>query len=250
MADSVRLRPGRGGFAQVLLRSPVGVILDRESLPTPEAAGATPAADGRRIIRLLVADRPATRLGVRMAVEEGIEICAEVGTATEAIRAAKREQPDVCLIARELEGDGIVAVRAISRAAPAAAIVVMADTSDVDHMLQAIRAGAMGYLPGGVSPEHLNRVLYAVDAREAILPRALVTELLLELRSTGGEGAGLTSREVQVLAMVRRGHSTALIANRLGIAPVTVRRHISRLVDKLGVSGRQGLLADIRPHDR
>jgi DNA-binding NarL/FixJ family response regulator len=185
-----------------------------------------------------------------MAVGEGVEICAEASNATQAIRAAKREQPDVCLIARELDGGGIVAVRAVLRAAPSTAIVVMADTSDADQMLEAIHAGAIGYLPAGISPERLNTVLHAVDAREAVLPRALVSELLLELRAAGGESAGLTSREAQVLGMMRRGHSTASIANDLGITPVTVRRHISGLVSKLGVADRAGLIKDPRRSGR
>jgi DNA-binding NarL/FixJ family response regulator len=204
---------------------------------------------GARMIRLLVADRAPTRLGIRMSLGEGVEICAEAATATQAIRAAKREQPDVCLIARELDGDGIVAVRAIARAAPSSTIVVMADASDADQMLEAIHAGAMGYLPGGISPERLNKVLHAVDAQEAVLPRSLVTALLLELRAAGGESAGLTSREAQVLGMVRRGHSTAAIANKLGITPVTVRRHISGLVTKLGVVDRSELLANVPESD-
>jgi DNA-binding CsgD family transcriptional regulator len=70
----------------------------------------------------------------------------------------------------------------------------------------------------------------------------MVRDLLLELRGIG-YGEGLTQREAQVLGMLRRGHPTAAIAARLGITPVTVRRHISRLVHKLGVETRAGLLA-------
>jgi len=177
-----------------------------------------------------------------MALGEGVEICAEASSATQAIRAAKREQPDVCLIGRELDGGGMVAVRGVTRAAPLSAIVVMADTSNADQMLEAIHAGAIGYLPGGISPERLMTVIHAVEAREAVLPRALVSDLLLELRAAGGESAGLTSSEAQVLGMLRRGHATASIANDLGIAPVTVRRHISGLVRKLGVADRAELV--------
>jgi DNA-binding NarL/FixJ family response regulator len=203
---------------------------------------ATSVASDRRTVRLLIADREPTRLGIRMALGAGVEVCAEAETATQAIRAAKREQPDVCLIARELVGGGISAVRAVSRAAPSTTIIVMADASDADQMLEAIHAGAMGYLPGGITPERLTRVIFAVDSREAVLPRALVADLLLELRAAGGESAGLTSREAQVLGMLRRGHSTASIANGLGITPVTVRRHISGLVRKLGVADRSRLI--------
>ena len=76
----------------------------------------------------------------------------------------------------------------------------------------------------------------------AVVPRSMVLDLLLELRG-GGEGSnGVTGRESQVLGMLRRGCSTAAIAERLGIAPVTVRRHISDLVHKLGVENRGALV--------
>ena len=71
----------------------------------------------------------------------------------------------------------------------------------------------------------------------------MVLELLLELRSGGAGGDALTGRESQVLGMLRRGQSTAAIAERLQIAPVTVRRHVSELVRKLGVEDRSELVA-------
>jgi DNA-binding NarL/FixJ family response regulator len=77
----------------------------------------------------------------------------------------------------------------------------------------------------------------------------MVLELLLELRGGGSGRDALTAREMQVLGMVRRGYRTAAIAERLEIAPVTVRRHISELVQKLGVENRTALVgAD--PRDR
>jgi DNA-binding NarL/FixJ family response regulator len=170
-----------------------------------------------------------------------VDVCAECGTAEEAIRAAMREQPDVCLVGRELSGDGLAAVRGICRAAPNSAVVVLASVSDPDDLLDCVRVGAIGYLPGGVQAEPLRRVLAAVAANEAAVPRSMVLDLLLELRSVGSGDDRLTSRESQVLGMLRRGHSTASIARRLRIAPVTVRRHISELVRKLGVEGRAGL---------
>jgi DNA-binding NarL/FixJ family response regulator len=70
----------------------------------------------------------------------------------------------------------------------------------------------------------------------------MVMELVMELRGGGGGADILTSRESQVLGMLRRGHTTATIASRLQIAPVTVRRHISELVHKLGVEDRSALV--------
>lgn len=196
-----------------------------------------------RRMRLLIADHQATRLGIRMALGGDVEICAEADDAGQAIRAAKREQPDVCLIGRGLPGDGLAAVRGVCRAAPATAVVVLAEVRDVDDLLDAVRAGAIGYVPGGLDPVRIRRIIAAVAANEAVVPRAMVLELLMELRGAGNGSEALTSRETQVLGMLRRGHSTGEIGDRLKITPVTVRRHISGLVHKLGVEDRSALTA-------
>jgi two-component system, NarL family, nitrate/nitrite response regulator NarL len=194
-------------------------------------------------VRLLIADRAPTRLGVRMALGNDVVVCAEASDCSGATLAAERSQPDVCLVGSGIPGGGISAVRGIVEAAPLTAVIVLAETSDVDDLLSSVRAGAAGYIPGEVSAQRLRRVIDAVVANEAVVPRSMVLDLLEELRALGTETAdGLTSRETQVLGLLRRGQSTASIAARLEIAPVTVRRHISELVNKLGVSGRAGLL--------
>jgi DNA-binding NarL/FixJ family response regulator len=197
-------------------------------------------------IRLLIADRVPTRFGIRMALGEDVEVCAEADDAEQAIRAAKRVQPGVCLVGEDLPGGGIAAVRGVSRAAPNAAVIVLTEFQDVDGLLEAIRAGAVGYVPAALDAEQLRKVLTAAAAHEAVVPRSMVMDLLLELRG-GGHGAdALTAREAQVLGMLRREHSTAEIAERLSIAPVTVRRHISQLVCKLGVEDRAALMVNGR----
>jgi DNA-binding NarL/FixJ family response regulator len=194
-------------------------------------------------IRMLIADHAPTRIGIRLALGQSVEICAEAGDTQAAIRAAMREQPDICLIGRDLPGDGLAAVRGICRAAPHAAVIVIAEIADVDDLLDAVRAGAIGYVPDGLDAERLARIVCATGAKEAIVPRAMVLELVMELRGNGAGAEALTGREAQVLGMLRRGHSTASIAERLEIAPVTVRRHISELVHKLGVRDRSELIA-------
>jgi DNA-binding NarL/FixJ family response regulator len=194
-------------------------------------------------LRLLVADRAPTRLGIRMALDGEVVVCAEADDAGQAIRAAKREQPDVCLIGSELAGDGLSAVRGICRAAPRAVVVVLAADPDPQDLLDCIRAGAVGYVPGAVDGAGLRRIVRAVSDNEAAIPRVMVLELLMELRNSASSGDGLTSRESEVLGMVRRGYSTAEVADRLKIAPVTVRRHISKLVHKLGLENRSGLVS-------
>jgi two-component system, NarL family, response regulator LiaR len=195
-----------------------------------------------RTMRLLIVDNAPTRAGIRMALGEDVTVCAEESELEQAIRAAKREQPDVAFIGRETAGDWRAMVRGVCRAAPLCAIVVLTQQSDADDMLEAIRAGAVGYVPGGLDADRLRRVLRALRGSEAIVPRAMVNDLLNELRGTHNAENGLTGREAQVLGMLRRGHSTAWIADRLQIAPVTVRRHISELVHKLGVESRSDLI--------
>lgn len=176
-----------------------------------------------------------------MALDGTVEVCAEAGDAEQAIRAAKREQPDVCLVGHDIPGGAIAAVRGVSRAAPTAAVVLLTQSRDIDDLLESIRAGAVGYVPGAVDAERLRRIVKAISAHEAVVPRSMVRELLLELRGGGPGPDAPTTREAQVLGMLRRGQTTAEIAERLAITPVTVRRHVSQLVRKLGVEDRSAL---------
>jgi DNA-binding NarL/FixJ family response regulator len=195
--------------------------------------------------RLLVVDHAPTREGIRIALASEVEVCAEAGDAETAIRAAKREQPDIALVGTGVSRHWCGAIRGICRAAPGCAVVVLADDEDADDLLEAVRAGAVGYVPGALDVDRLRRVFNAVTANEAVIPRAMVSDLLGELRAAAAAGDTLTGREAQVLGMLRRGHSTGRIAERLEIAPVTVRRHISELVRKLGVESRAGLIESV-----
>jgi DNA-binding NarL/FixJ family response regulator len=197
-----------------------------------------------RPIRLLIADHAPMRLGVRMALAGEVEVSAEAADTEQAIRAAEREQPDLCIVGRELPGGALEAVRGISRAAPDCAVVVLADVRDADDLLDVVRAGAIGYVPGPLGAEPLRKIVRAVVANEAVVPRSMVLELMRELRGAETTEVGLTGREAQVLGLLRRGHSTQAIAERLEIAPVTVRRHISDVVHKLGVETRSDLIDD------
>ncbi len=198
-------------------------------------------------LRALVADNAPTRYGVRMALDGLASICAEASDRKGAVEAAETHRPDVCLIGRSLPGGGIKAVREISERVPAAAIVVLADRPEIDDLLMALRAGAIGYMPVGFEPAQLRRAIVAVRSEQAAIPRSMVRELVDEIRSFDRVLQGqLTLRERQVLAMVRRGDSTARIAQHLDISPITVRRHISVLVRKAGVAGRAELVATLK----
>lgn len=196
--------------------------------------------------RLLIVDHAPMRLGIRMVLGAGVAVCSEAEDPEQAIRAAMREQPDIALVGTEISPDWRGAVRGICRAAPRCAVVVLATEEDADDMLESVHAGAVGYVPGALDADRLRRVFRALRSNEAVVPRAMVIELLSELRRGSAADDLLTGREAQVLGMLRRGHSTAKIAERLQIAPVTVRRHISELVRKLGVGSRADLVAQPR----
>src|SRR4051794_21606939 len=167
-------------------------------------------------MKLLIADYAATRAGIRVLLDdEHWEVCAEADDAAEAIAAADREAPDVCVIGLDLPGGAITAVREISHLRPDLAIVVLASSQDADDLLAVLRAGARGYAVPGIDAQGLQRVLRAVAAGEAAVPRSLVLELVRELQGGAGGVAGLTGREAQVLGMLRRGQSTSAIAGRL-----------------------------------
>jgi DNA-binding NarL/FixJ family response regulator len=194
-------------------------------------------------IKVLIADHPATRLGIRMALGAEVRICAEADDVESAIRRAKYTQPDVAFVGRDCLSDWRVAVRGVCRAAPDCAVVVLASSEDPEDMLESVRAGAVGYVPGSLDATHLMRVFRAAADHEAIVPQSMMMDLLEELRGGRESSDALTRREAQILGMLRRDHSTAWIAERLQITPVTVRRHISELVRKLGAESRSDLLA-------
>jgi DNA-binding NarL/FixJ family response regulator len=197
---------------------------------------------------LLLADSAtATRVGVRGVLEAaGFVVAAEAGDAEAAVAAAVRSRPDVALVAVDLPGGGIAAAADIAARVPTARIVMLADNHSDDELLQALRAGASGYLLKETNPERLPHALRGVVAGEAAIPRALVGRLVEEFRDRGRRrgvvpgrpDARLTTREWEVLELLHDGLDTDAIASRLGISEVTVRRHASTLVRKLGVSGR------------
>jgi len=190
---------------------------------------------------LLIADHPPTRLGLRMALEGAVNVCAEASDAEHAILAAQREQPEVCLVGFEVPGGGIAATRGICDVAPDSAVIVLATWPDVSDLLSCVMAGAIGYVSSDITAAPLRRVIASVRAGEAAIPRSMELALVRELRRPRSGVGGLTAREAQVLGMLRHGTSTIAIGERLGISPVTVRRHISAAVRKTGVEDRTAL---------
>jgi DNA-binding NarL/FixJ family response regulator len=203
------------------------------------------------------------RAGVRAALEpHGFRILAEAGSADEVVAAVVRHHPDACLVAVNLPGNGITAAMQIHGALPETRIVMLAWSEREEDFLESLRAGADGYLLKTVSAERLPWAVRGVIEGEAALPRKLTAALIREFRDRGrrwrlpltvsGHPVELTAREFDVLKHLRQGEGTATIAEHLRISEITVRRHISAILHKLGVADRLSaiqLLARLEQRD-
>ena len=203
--------------------------------------------------RVVVADdHPALRRSVRVALEgDGFEVCGETDTAPEAVELALRERPDLCLLDIHMPGSGIAAAAEITARLPETAVVMLTVSENEADLFDALRAGAAGYLLKDMDPGRLGNALRGVLAGEAALPRLLVARVIDEFRERGRRrrlpvigqrGVELTSREWEVLELLRTGCSTAEIAERLFVSKVTVRRHVSSILRKLHVPDRKAAL--------
>ena len=196
-----------------------------------------------------------TRTALRQLLEGGgFEVRAEAGDAETAIEVSVRERPRLCLVDLYMPGGGIRVVREVSRRLPEALVVVLTASEDRDDLVDAIRAGASGYLVKSMDPDRIAHALRGVLAGEAAIPRFLVAELVRDLQTLGrkrviagrNSRADLTCREWEILGLMCDGLNGPSIAERLYISPVTVRRHSAEAVRKLGVRNRQEAVALIQ----
>jgi DNA-binding NarL/FixJ family response regulator len=198
------------------------------------------------------ANDPATLAGMRIALEAGdIEVAAEVQTLNQLFEAIEDHSPDVCLVDVVIQGGGLRAAAEVAGRAPEVRLVLLAEDADDDEpFLDAIRVGAVGYVPKRIAPERLPNIVRAVLDGEPAIPRALVGLLISHYRArparrqlpSHGRGVDLTSREWEVLDFMRAGLTTRQIADRLFISEVTVRRHIGSVLKKLRVTSRADAL--------
>jgi DNA-binding NarL/FixJ family response regulator len=206
-----------------------------------------------RPIRVLIADDHApTRADMRDAVERNgrFVVCAEAADGSSAVEAALRERPDLCLLDIRMPGtSGIAATREITTRLPGTKVVMITVSLDDDDLLNALRAGAVGYLLKDIDPDRLPYALSDALDGGAPIPRRLVARLVSEFRDHGPRrrpvvtepGYDLTSREWEVLSLLREGKSTAQIASKLFVSTATVRSHVAAVLRKLNLPDREAL---------
>jgi DNA-binding NarL/FixJ family response regulator len=181
---------------------------------------------------------------------DGFTILGQAGDAKGAVRLVRDRRPAVCLLDINMPGDGINAARVISADMPDTAVVMLTVHVDDNHLFDALRAGARGYLVKGTPPDELVRSLRAqLEGEPALSPR-LAMRILDEFGAAGSRRVHvpdrgyvqLSPREAEVLDLLRQGLSTSLVAQRLFVSPVTVRSHIAAVVKKLNASDREEAL--------
>ncbi|MFB7271800.1 response regulator [Streptomyces sp. NPDC056244] len=206
-------------------------------------------SERQRPIRvLLLDDHEVVRRGVRdlLDAEPGIEVVGEAGTAEQALARGPALRPDVAVLDVRLpDGDGITVCRELRSAMPGLACLMLTSFDDDDALLDAIMAGAAGYVLKEIKGSALVSAVRTVASGQSMLDPATTTRLMNSLR--GEESApesepglldGLSPREREILALIGKGLTNAQIGKRLYLSEKTVKNNISRLLAKLGVERR------------
>jgi DNA-binding NarL/FixJ family response regulator len=193
------------------------------------------------VIRVLIADDHAIiRNGLEqlLSTAADIEIVGTVGDGASAVSMALAEQPDVVLMDLSMPVlDGIEATRQIAIARPQVHVVVLTSFSDNRRIIEALKAGATGYLLKHAGPDELLNGIRAAAAGDSPLdPKA--ARVMLESSRTAPNRPDLTTRELEVLRLVADGDANKQIARKLGIAERTVKAHLTRIFSALSVGSR------------
>lgn len=195
-------------------------------------------------IRLLIADdHTLFRDGVRALLQSipEFQVVGEAATGEQVILQAKALQPDVILMDLQMPGvNGIEATRRIAQSSPHIGILVVTMFQDDDSVFAAMRAGARGYILKGADQEEMVRAIRAVANGEALFAPEIARRLMSFFSGTRSPQIfpELTDREREILKLIAQGYNNTEIADKLALAPKTVRNHISNIFSKLQVADR------------
>ena len=174
--------------------------------------------------------------------ERGLEVVGEAANGREALTLCRRARPDLVLMdVRMPDMDGLAATRAIKDESPRTSVILFTMYDNPDYVVEALKAGAAGYLQKGAPKAEIVRTVRKVLAGESVLHPEVVLELLRQL---SGETRGtpdnnqLTRRERDVLDLIVLGQTNREIADTLTLTVSTVKTHVEHLIAKLAVSDR------------
>lgn len=201
-------------------------------------------------IRVLLADdHSVVREGLRMFLgrDPELAVVGEAADGVEAVQLARQLQPDVVLMDLLMPVmDGVAATAAIRDELPATEVIALTSVLESESVVNAVKAGAIGYLLKDTQAAELRRAIKAAAAGQIQLSPQAVTYLVHEMRVPDTPET-LTERETEVLRLLARGQSNKEIARNLQVAEDTVKTHVRHILVKLGVQSRtQAVLAAMR----
>ena len=195
---------------------------------------------------MIVDDQRMVRAGLRMLLDEepDVDVVAEAGNGVEAVARAALHRPDVLLMdIRMPEMDGLEATRRILAADEAARVLVLTTFDHDDHVYEALRAGASGFVLKDEPPERLISAVRTIAAGDALLSPSVTRSVIAHFTQNRREAPApavqtLTSREMDVFRLIAAGLSNAEIGRELFISETTVKTHVTRVLQKLQVRDR------------
>lgn len=204
------------------------------------------------MIRVLIADdHQVVRSGLEqlLATADDIELVGMAADGAEAIARAAELAPDIVLMDLSMPGtDGIEATRAVTAAGTATQVVVLTSFSDKQRILDALDAGAAGYVLKHAEPDELLDAIRAAHEGGSPLDPKAARVLLDRQRSSSASPAKMSEREQEVLRLVASGLPNKAIARQLGIAERTVKAHLTNIFQRIGVTDRTQAALWARDH--
>ena len=199
-------------------------------------------------IRVLIADDHAlVRAGIRALVEriEGITVVGEAGSGTEAMEKASELNPDLLLLDLTMpEGGGFVVLDHVVRHCPGVRVIVLTVHEASEYARQAMREGAVGFLPKSAASNELEKAIQTVTRGQPYISPEISRNILLDDPPDPKKKllSSLSPRQREVLRLIARGKTTKQIAQMWGISPKTVESHRAQLMDRLDIHNYAGLV--------
>ncbi len=217
---------------------------DKTRLEEPPLAKAKTAS--KKITVVIADDQTLFREGIKdlLENEKNIQVIAEAADGREALRLVKKLRPNVILLDIKLPHmDGIEATRQIHKECPTTNVLILSGYEDEAHVMEAIQAGANGYLSKMLPAAELVNALKTFANQGVMIPQPVMSKLIDGLRNMGTANAeaslvALTKTEIKVLALLGRGQSNKEIATSLSCSVKTIKNHLNSMFQKLGVSNR------------